>query len=318
MLWMNAKRVMRAGFMNFYRNGFVSLAAVLIMSVTLFAIGGVVFLSATLKGTLAAVKDKVDVNVYFQTKASEEDILALARSLRALPEVKEVQYISRGQALVDFKKRHENDELTLQALNELPENPLGAILNVRAREPSQYEGIAEFLKSDLPAPIGGQAGSALSRDNKPIIDEVNYYDNKAAIDRLTRLIDSAQTLGGGLIALLVFLSVVIAFNTIRLAMYISREEISVMRLVGASNTYIRGPFVVTGILYGIAAALLVLIAFYPLTYYLADATAHFLSGLNLFQYYLANFPLFFLIIAGSGIALGAISSFLAVRRYLHI
>ncbi|MDO8564778.1 MAG: permease-like cell division protein FtsX [bacterium] len=305
---MNAKRLMRAGFMNFYRNGFVSLAAVLVMTVTLFCIGGVVFLSATLTSTLEAVKNKVDVNVYFQTRAVEEEVLALAESLRALPEVKDVEYISREQALLNFKKRHENDELTLQALKELPDNPLGAILNIRALEPSQYEGIAEFLKGD----------NALARDQKPLIDEINYYDNKAAIDRLTHIIDSAKTLGFGLIILLVILSVIISFNTIRLALYIAREEIGVMRLVGASNTYIRGPFVVTGILYGLSAALLTLILFYPLTFYLADSTENFLSGLNLFEYYLGNFGLFFVIIAGGGIILGAVSSFWAVRRYLHI
>ena len=308
MFWMKAKRVMRAGFMNFYRNGFVSLAAVLVMTVTLFVIGGVVFLSATLDSTLEAVKSKVDVNVYFQTQAKEADVLALAESLRSLPEVKDVEYISREQALENFKKRHENDELTLQALKELPDNPLGAILNIRAIEPSQYEGIAQFLKGD----------NALSRDNKPIIDEINYYDNKAAIDRLSRIIDSARTLGLGVIILLVFLSVIIAFNTIRLALYIAREEIGVMRLVGASNTYIRGPFVVTGILYGLSSAVLTLIIFYPLTFYLADSTENFLSGLNLFQYYLSHFGIFFLIIGGGGIVLGAVSSFWAVRRYLHI
>ena len=308
MFWMKAKRVMRAGFMNFYRNGFVSLAAVLVMTVTLFVIGGAVFLSATLDSTLEAVKSKVDVNVYFQTQAKEADVLALAESLRSLPEVKDVEYISREQALENFKKRHENDELTLQALKELPDNPLGAILNIRAMEPSQYEGIAQFLKGD----------NALSRDNKPIIDEINYYDNKAAIDRLSRIIDSARTLGLGVIILLVFLSVIIAFNTIRLALYIAREEIGVMRLVGASNTYIRGPFVVTGILYGLSSAVLTLIIFYPLTFYLADSTENFLSGLNLFQYYLSHFGIFFLIIGGGGIVLGAVSSFWAVRRYLHI
>ena len=278
------------------------------MTVTLFVIGSVIFLSATLTASLEEIKSKVDVNVYFLTSTAEEEVLALATALRTLPEVKEVEYISRVEALLNFKKRHENDELTLQALQELPDNPLGAVLNIRAKEPSQYEGIANFLKSD----------TALSSGTQSIIDEVNYYDNKTAIDKLSRLLVSAQKLGFAVALLLVVISVSIAFNTIRLAIYISREEIGVMRLVGASNKYIRGPFVVSGILYGITASLITLAIFYPLTYYLGDSTENFFSGLNLFRYYLSHFGEFFLLIAGSGIVLGAISSFLAVRRYLNV
>ncbi len=307
-MWTSIKRVIRGGVMQFYRNGFVSLASVLIMTVTLFVIGSVMFLSATLSASLEEIKGKVDVNVYFLTSAKEEDIIALAKELRTLAEVKEVEYISREQALVDFKKRHENDELTLQALQELSDNPLGAVLNVRAKEPSQYEGIANFLKGD----------SALGSGKNDIIDEVNYYDNKAAIDKLSAILASAEKLGFGLALLLVIISISIAFNTIRLAIYISREEIGVMRLVGASNKYIRGPFVVSGVLYGITSAILTLALFYPLTYYLGDSTENFFIGLNLFRYYLVHFGEFFLIIVGSGIVLGAVSSFLAVRRYLNV
>lgn len=307
-MWTSIKRVIKGGMMNFYRNGFVSLASVLIMTVTLFVIGSVMFLSATLTVSLEEIKSKVDVNVYFLTSAQEEEVKSLAQALRTLTEVKEVEYISREQALFDFKKRHENDELTLQALQELPDNPLGAVLNIRAKEPSQYEGIANFLKGD----------SALGSGTKDIIDEVNYYDNKAAIDKLSRILIAAERLGFGFALLLVIISISIAFNTIRLAIYISRDEIGVMRLVGASNKYIRGPFVVSGILYGVVSSLLTLALFYPLTYYLGDSTENFFSGLNLFKYYLLHFGEFVLIIVGSGIALGAISSFLAVRRYLNV
>ena len=307
-MWTSIKRVIKGGMMNFYRNGFVSLASVLIMTVTLFVIGSVMFLSATLTISLEEIKSKVDVNVYFLTSAPEEEVTSLAQALRTLPEVKEVEYISREQALLDFKKRHENDELTLQALQELPDNPLGAVLNIRAKEPSQYEGIANFLKGD----------SALGSGTKDIIDEVNYYDNKSAIDKLSRILIAAERLGFGFALLLVIISISIAFNTIRLAIYISRDEIGVMRLVGASNKYIRGPFVVSGILYGVVSSLLTLALFYPLTYYLGDSTENFFSGLNLFKYYLLHFGEFVLIIVGSGIVLGAISSFLAVRRYLNV
>ena len=157
MLWTSIKRVIKGGVVNFYRNGFVSLASVLIMSVTLFAVGSVIFLSATLNSSLEEIKSKVDVNVYFLTSASEEDVLALATALRTLPEVKDVEYVSRAQALENFKKRHENDELTLQALSELPDNPLLPTLGVKAKEISQKER--------------PRAGAVAVRRHRPVLEE---------------------------------------------------------------------------------------------------------------------------------------------------
>lgn len=307
MIWTKIKRVCKAGFVNFWRNGFVSLSSVLVMSVTLFVIGGTIFSSALLQGSLDQIKDKVDVNVYFTTSAPEGDILALQKSLKSLPEVAEVTYMSRTQALEDFKKRHADDQLTLQALDELGDNPLGAVLNIKAKNPSEYEGIATFLKGKL-ALADGSSG----------IDKVNYYQNKVAIDRLAKLIDGSEKIGLAVAVLLCLISVIIAFNTIRLIIYISKEEISVMKLVGASNKYVRGPFMVSGVLYGFASSVLTLIIFFPLTRWLGTASANFFSGINVFSYYLAHFGQFVLILVGTGVVLGAISSALAVTRYLKV
>ncbi len=304
MFWLNIKRVLRAGFVGFWRNGSVSLSSVLIMTVTLFVLGSIIFVGAMLRTSLEQIQAKVDVNVYFVPEADEEAILGLADTLRSLPEVASVEYVSRDQALENFKNRHENDEVTLQALDELGDNPLGAILNIRARETSQYEGIATFLGSQ------GDQGS--------FIDKVNYYQNRAAIDALTRIIAGATTVGFGATLALVFISIVIAFNTIRLAIYISRDEISVMRLVGASNKYIRGPFVVSGIMYGIVSALATLVLLYPATYWVASITRTFFSGFDVWSYYLSNFAYITLVIVGTGALLGATGSFLAVRKYLKV
>lgn len=308
MLWVNIKRVVKAGFVSFWRNGFVSLASVLVMTVTLFVIGSVIFLLATLDSSLTDLKSKVDVNVYLDTSAIEQEIISLKTSLESLPEVKSVEYISSAQALENFKKRHENDSPTLEALAEVSSNPLGAVLNIVAKDPGQYETISNFLKSD----------NALSQDQQIIVRKVNYEDNKKAITVLSKIIDSAKKLGLAVTTVLVVISLLIIFNTIRLAIYTSREEISVMRLVGASNKYIRGPFIISGIMYGVLAGILTLVIFYPLTYWLGSATANFFSGIDVYQYYIANFGQIFGIIMGSGIVLGAISSYLSVRRYLTI
>jgi cell division transport system permease protein len=308
MFWIKVKRIVRAGFFSFWRNGFISLSSILVMIVTLFVIGSVIFSSVVLKTTLDQLRDKVDINVYFITSAKEDDILAMKKSLEQLPEVlPPVEYVSREDELANFKKRHENDQFTLQALEELGENPLGATLNIKAKDPSNYESIARYIDS--------KTSEAVSNS---IIDKVNYYQNKEAIDRLTKIINSANSLGLILTLFLVAISILITFNTIRLVIYMSRDEIGVMRLVGASDRYIRGPFFVAGAIYGFLSAIITLLIFYPVTLWLGGATANFFVGLNIFNYYTENFGEIFLIIVGSGVLIGSVSSYLAVRKYLRV
>ncbi len=306
-MWIKIKRVIRSGFFSFWRNGFVSLSSILVMTVTLFVIGATIFSGVILSSTLDQIKDKVDINVYFVSTARESDILNMKNSLEKLPEVlPPVVYVSKEDALADFKKRHENDEYTLQALDELGENPLGATLNIKAKDPSQYESIAKFLNER----------SLISPGD--LIDKVNYYQNKEAIDRLTSIINSANKLGFILTSLLIIISVLITFNTLRLVIYMSRDEIHVMRLVGASTSYIRGPFFIAGAIYGFVSAIITLTLFYPITIWLGNTTQSFFVGLNLFHYYTENFGEIFFIIVGSGVAIGSISSFLAVKKYLKV
>lgn len=306
---LSTKRIIRTGFINFWRNGFVSLASVIVMVITLFVIGSLIFVNAMLESSLEQIKDKVDVNVYFVTEALEEDVLKVQDALEGLPEVEAVTYISREEALENFKERHENDQVALQALEELDDNPLRASLRVKAGDPSQYERIAGFLEEDA---------EALNADGTPIISKINFNENRAAIDRLTDIITSLEKFGFVLTVALIVASILITFNTIRLAIYTSRDEIAVMRLVGASYTYIRGPFVFEGIMYGCVAAIITLVIFYPLTLWLGPATESFFGNINIFSYYTNNFGSIFLTLLGSGIILGAVSSFLAVKKYLKV
>ncbi len=308
--WVNIKRVAKSGFLSFWRNWFVTLSSVLVMTVTLFVVGTLAFTGIILNASLTQLQEKVDVNVYFITSAKEEDILSVKQSLEALPEVAQVEYISRDAALLAFRERHANDQLTLQALDELGENPLGAVLNIRARDTSQYESIAGFFDSE----------AALSRDGSTIVDKVNFFQesHRAAILRLDGIIVAGERIGFAIIILFAVTTVMIMFNTIRLAIYTAREEIGVMRLVGASQMYIRGPFMFEGVMYGLCAALVTLLLFYPLTLWLGAATEDFFGGINVFRYYLSHFAWFFLLIVGTGVLLGGLSSYLAVRRYLKI
>lgn len=304
-MWLTTKRVARYGFIGFLRNGFVSLSAILIMTITLFVISTLFIAGAALDSTLQQLMNKVDVNVYFVTSADEESVMGVKREIESLPEVASVTYTSREQALAEFRERHKNEASTIQALDQLSENPLGASLAIRAKQTSQYESIAKFLES--------KQGSSDS-----IVSKVNFYQNKTAIDRLTSIIETSRTVGIAVAIFLAAASVLIAFNTIRLAIYTARDEIGVMNLVGATHWYVRGPFVIAGILYGIISGVIVLLILYPATAWVGPASERFFGTFNVFDYFVESFAMLFLSIMGMGILLGAISSFLAVRRYLRM
>jgi len=272
------KRIIRSGFVGFWRNAFVSLAAIFVMTVTLTVVGGVMLVNELLNAALVQIKDKVDINVYMVTTASEEAIFVLKGALESLPDVREVAYTSREESLSEFRERHSNDELTIQALDELGDNPLGASLSIRAKETSQYENIATFLEQ--------------RRDSEnpelPLIDRINFNQNKSAIDRLTNIIDAIERSSYIAMIILVVSTVLIAFNTIRLAIYTTREEIAIMRLVGASNMFIRGPFMLQGIMYGLVSGVLTLLILYPAVLWLGPATESFFT-VNIYTHFINNF-----------------------------
>lgn len=306
MFWLSTRRVIRSGFNNFSRNTFVSFSSIMVVTITLSVITGLIFLQAILQSSLNEIKNKVDVSIYFTPAAEEDNILTLKSSIERLPEVASVAYISEDKALADFRDKHKDDYLTLQALDELDENPLGAYLNIKAKEASQYESIARFL----------EGSSSIVRDSSSIIEKINYNQNKVVIDKLISIIDSANRLGFIVTLIFVAISIIITFNTIRLNIYMAREEIGVMRLVGAGARYVRGPFMVEGALYGLIATGATVLIFLPATYWLGKNMTSFF-GMNLFDYYVANFVQIFLIVLASGVILGSISSFLAVRKYLN-
>jgi len=308
-MFLTTRRILKSGLQNFFRNGFISLSSVLVMTVTLFIITSILLLGGFLNYSLNQVKNKVDVNVYFVTTATETDILSVKKSLESLPEVSSVEYISRDQALINFKEKHKGDSLTLQAIEELGDNPLGATLNIKAKDPSQYASIAKFLDD--------ANGEILSQGSLKIIDKVNYAQNKIVIDRLTAIINSANIIGLWFAFIFIFISMIVTFNTIKLTIFMAKDEISVMRLVGASNSYVKGPFVISGLLCGIISAVIILVMFALITFFVNYYYGSYFIGFNLFEYYITNFLKIFMVLFGSGIILGALSSYLAVRKYLR-
>lgn len=295
-------RVIRAGLASFKRNFLLSSATSAILVLSLSVALGIVLFSVVVEGVVTELESKVDVSVYFAQETTESQISEVRRSIERFPEVVEVEYTSRSEALAEFKSRHSGNEVIVQALNELEDNPLEARLAVRAVDANAYEAIAGFVE-------GRFSG---------IISKVNYRENSAIIQRVFSVTNGIRV-GGIVLGIVLFIITgMVAYNTIRLAIFSLRDEISVMRLVGASNWYIRGPFVVAGIVNGIIGSALTFGLLYAVVRGVSGSVQQFVPGVDLLAYYQANWMALLGLIAGLGIFTTVFSSAVAIRRYLRI
>lgn len=260
-------------------------------------------MSVVANTVLVDLENKIDISVYFIPGASEKQILNVKNELFTLGNVRAVTYVSQEEALEAFKERHKSDAVIAASLEEFgDDNPLGATLNIKAQNPEELSSVAQFL-----------AGKKYE-----IVDKVNYFENKDVIGRLAAIVSGVRSIGLVIVLVLAFVAVLVAFNTVRLAIFTSREEINIMKLVGASNWFVRGPFLVTGLLYGGISAGATSFLFFPIVWAVSPKVSFFLPRVDLFQYFVANFFEFFFILLLIGASLGIFSSIIAVRKYLNI
>jgi len=296
------KRIFRAGWLNFTRNLGLSLATCFIIGMTIFLIASLFLLRDVTQFLITSLQEKIDISVYFKETTPEEEILQLKDEITKIPEVKSVEYISRVEALDRFIQRYKNNPVVIESLNEIG-NPLLPSLNIKAWQANQFAAVTTFLEA---AP------------QKDFIDKVDYYQRKPVIERIFSITSAINIIGIIFSLILATIAILVAFNQIRLAIYSSREEISVQRLVGASNWFIRGPFLVQGAISGVLAAIATLLIFTLVVFLLSPKFAILFSGLNIFHSFLTGFWLFLLIQIFTGIALGVLSSIIAIRKYLEI
>ncbi len=295
-------RIFHFGMKNFWRNGWLSAATVAIMTLALFVFGGLIMFGVITKAAAGSIQDKIDISVYFNTNTPEDQILSIKQSLQGLAEVQSVDYVSRDQALAIFQKNHANDPTISQAVNQLDTNPLEASLNIKAKNPTQYATIASYLTAP-----------ALSQ----YVDSVSYTENQYVIDRLAHIVQTVDTGGFVITLLLALVAGLVVFNTIRLAIYSNREEIGIMRVVGASNSMVRGPYLVEGMLWGAIATVISLIFLAPGLYFVSPYLNEFIPGLEIFRYFYTHIFQLFIYELLFGVIIGMLSSFFAVRRYLR-
>lgn len=297
------KRVFLVGFQNFWRNGWLSVTTASVMVLVLSMILSLLMISVLTEAVVQHLQNQIDISVYFKQKTDEADILGVKNNLIALKEVKSVEYVSESEALAKFKDKHKSDTIISQVLGELDSNPLEASLNIKAKSPDQFSQIAQFLDDEKYAPF---------------VSKVNYYENQSTIDRLTGVISAIRKIGFSITLALSVIAVLVALNTIRIAIYTLKEEIGIMKLVGATNWFIRGPFLVEGVLYGFVSATATIIVFYPIMFLISPAVDSFFPGSDLFLYFQSNMLTLWFIVLLCGIMLGVFGSMIAIRKYLKI
>ncbi len=297
------ERIFNVGWTNFKRNSYLSLGTTGVMTLVLLLFSGLMavnFLSSTI---ISGLEDKVDISVYFKNEASDTEIGAVRQELENLGSVAKVEYISREQALNDFKQRHAGDVLIQESLNELDGNPLQASLNVKASEPSGYPSIVQFLEANK---------------FRSLVDKINFYENEQVIKRVQSISGGLRNWGFLATMMLAMIAVLVTFNTVRLTIYNQRHEIEIMRLVGGSNWHIKAPYLVEGGLYGALAAAITFVVFYPTAYLISPKIESIMPGVSLIGYFVSNGIQFIFLVSFIGILLGMASSFVAIRRFLKV
>lgn len=299
------KRIIRSGWISFSRNSGLSIATIFIMVMTISLVTSLFLFHQISQFLIAELEERADISVYFKGGTREGDISDLKEELAKIPEVKDVEYISREMAREKFIQRHKDNPVIMETLA-LPEfrdwKPL-ASFNIRAFQAGQYQAIVNFLEK---GPF------------KNLIDHIDYYERKLVIEKIFSITSGIKRAGIGLSLILALVAILVAFNTIRLAIYSSREEIAVQRLVGASNWFIQGPFLVQGTISGFFATLICLLIFTLICWIFSPRIEILFPGLNIFNYFTNNFFNILLIQLATGIGLGVISSAIAIRKYLKI
>ena len=300
MITANLNRIIKYGIKNFWRQKFTALSVIFVLFVTIFSLTALFLFQQTSDYIIAQIKERVDIAVFFKKGTEEGKIFEIQNEIKSIPEVTNVEYVSEEKALESFKEKHQNDKYYLDALEELGDNPFLASLNIKAQNPAKYPQITNFLnKSEF----------------KDYIEKISYFENKAIIEKLFRIISNVRNFI--IITFVIFgvLVVLITFNTVRLSIFAKKEEIRTMHLVGASDIFLFGPFIVEGLIYILLSILACDLIFFFTLPYLGSKTQEWLSGFNIFNYFRTNIFLILTLQFVFSILITFSSIILAVKKY---
>lgn len=296
------KRILKYTAHNFLRNSGSTIATIFVMFMAISVLTSLFLAREVSQFVILGIQEKVDVAIYFKKDVSEDEILNIKKEVSQLPEAKKVDYVSKEQALNRFIEKYKDDPVMMQSLQEVDDNPFLASLGVAAYQANQYQQVVAFVEN---------------ADFKDSIEKVDYFQRKSVIDKIFSAAEGINIIGIILSAIMALVAGIVAYNTIRLAIYNSREEIKIQRLVGAGNWFIRGPFLLEGVIAGIIAALVCFGIFLAASWLLAQKVENFYPSLNLLKFFMNNLWQITLIQFGTGIVLGLLSSWLAIRKYMR-
>jgi len=285
-------RSIKFAFQSFFRNFWLSVVTIIILVLTIFSVTTVAGINYIAEKAIESVKDKVDVSVYFKPEVESKEVINVRYRLEELSTVKEVTYVSREEALDKFRERHQDDPVILESIDQLEENPLSATLVIKANNIDDYQSILSFL--DNP-------------DYDELIQDKNFDDNEKVINQLSTISNKIENIGIIVSVIFVVIAVLIVFNTIRINIYTHREEIGIMKLVGATNWFVRAPFLVESLIYAVLAVIICLAILYPLLGVVAPQVNNFFEGWQIIGWQLAF-----------AVLLSILSSSIAVGKYLRV
>lgn len=302
------ERIIKTGAVNFVRNISLSIAATAVMVVTLTIVLFSVIANATFNHTINEITDRIDISIYLKDTVTPEQRDQLIGKLKGLSNVREVGYVSKEQALENYQKDNQ-DNLELMLAISQTDNPLPATIQVKPVDPVKIDDIRQVVETpDIKALQSNE--TSYSGDRKQAIDKIT---------NATSFLTKAVVVG---IAVFAIISMLIIFNTIQMAIFNRRDELTIMRLLGASTWYIKGPFIVETMLYGIVSAVISL-SLTHILFTIADQTfgASSLGILDIkyaTQFFNDHFFAFLGMQLAAGMAIGAISALIATRRYLKL
>lgn len=301
----NLSRVIHFALAHFARNRGTSIAAIFILTITTLLITGLFFMQGISGYLINEVQNKIDITAYFKSDVAEKDILQVRQDLVENSSViKKIEYISKEDALADFNVKHQDNPTFSRALNEVGQNPFLPSLNIVTNgDSTQYESIASILEQDKYAPL---------------INKVDFSEKKDTIEKVFAITNSITRFGVALGILLLLIAILVVFNTIKLIIEGSGQEISTMRIVGASNWFIRAPFVIQGVIFGAISFIICFLATSIVAYAFSGGISVIMPGFSLFGYFLSNILIIIVIQLVAGMGLASLLSFLVVRKYLKV
>lgn len=297
-------RVVKFAWQDFFRNFWLSFVTLTILVLALFLINLLIVFNVIANSAIDSVEDKIDINVYFKPEIKEEQVQNVQRYLESLIEVAQVKYISKDQAIINFRAKHKDNPKILESLDEIGQNPLGASLIIKAKTTLDYPVI--LLNMEDP-------------QYNNLIESKDFEDHRQIINRITGITKRVNTAVMIIALIFTLISILIISNAIRMAIYTHRDEIVAMKLVGATDWFVRAPFLLQGIIFAFLSVIISITIIYPLLGFIQPYLTLILeSEFNLITYFNQNFLLIFGLQFLGAIIINLLSSFWAVNRYLRV